>query len=135
MHNEPVVCTDSAWTMANTLMEKQDTALITRCVAEAWEHLADSRVQSSCLVTYPRVPLITLSPPPGQCFRPFCDAQPNVRRRPVAFCRDLLNDPVACSVFRDQIAELPLCPGPPILTLTQSCSVEESFLVRRRRFL
>ena len=35
-----------------------------------------------------------------------CDVQPIVLRRPVAFCRDLLNDPVACSVFRDQIAEL-----------------------------
>ena len=35
------------------------------------------------------------------------DVQPTVRRRPVAFCRDLLNDPVACSVFRDQIAESP----------------------------
>ena len=37
------------------------------------------------------------------------DVQPNVRRRPVSFCRDLLNDPVACSVFRDQIAESPVC--------------------------
>ena len=33
-----------------------------------------------------------------------------VRRRPVDFCRDLLNDPVACSVLRDQIAELPFVP-------------------------
>ena len=63
-----------------------------------------------------------------------CDVQPNVRRRPVAFSRDLLNEPVACSVFRGQLAELlfvPLTTDPHM----QSCSVEASFLVRRRFFL
>ena len=36
------------------------------------------------------------------------DVQPRVRRRPAAFCRDLINDPVACSAFRDQVAQPPL---------------------------
>ena len=38
------------------------------------------------------------------------DTQPLVRRRPVAFCRDSIKDPVACSVFRDRIAQLPVVP-------------------------
>ena len=42
-----------------------------------------------------------------------CDAQPNVRRRPLLFCRDLLNDPVACTVFSRPDCRITfLCPGP-----------------------
>ena len=38
---------------------------------------------------------------------PVRDVQPLVRRRPVALCRDQLNDPSCALCLRDQIAELP----------------------------
>ena len=126
-------CTDSAWTW-QIPDGKTRHRIDYIALPDAWKHLQFHACNHpACDISMGSIDHVATST--RIMFPAVCDAQPNVRRRSVAFCRDLLNDPVACSVFRDQIAELHFVPGPPILTLTQSCSVEESFLVRRRRFL
>ena len=101
-------CTDSAWTW-QTPDGRTRHRIDYIALPEAWKHLQIHACNHpACDVSMGSIDHVVTST--RIVFPAVYDVQPNVRRRPVAFCRDLLNDPVACSVFRDQIAELPFVP-------------------------
>ena len=95
-------CTDRAWTW-QTPDGKTRRRIDYIVLLEAWKHLQiQAFTHLACDISLGSIDHVVTAA--------VRDVQPIVRRRPVAFCPDLLNEPVACSVFRDQIAELPFVP-------------------------
>ena len=101
-------CTDSAWTW-QTPGGKTRHRIDYIALLDAWNHLQIHACNHpACDISMGSIDHVVTS---TRIMLPaVCDAQANVRRRPVAVCRDLLDDPVACSVFRDLIAELLVVP-------------------------
>ena len=102
----------SQWTgcgPGKPLMEKQNTALTTlRCLRLG--NNCRSKPSIILRVTFSMGSIDHVATATRIMLPVIRDIQPLVRRRPIAFCRDSIKDPVACSVSRDQIAQLPVVP-------------------------
>ena len=101
-------CTDSAWTW-QTPDGRTRHRIDYIALPEAWKHMQIQAFNHpACDISMGSIDHVVTA---TRILLPAVrDVQPIVRRRPVASSPDLPNDPVACSVFRDQIAELPFVP-------------------------